>query len=156
MFVCEVCYLLRTCEQLWELTFWELPSNISYFNCCGCFELCHNGWELFGNFREHFLFLLQCYPFIFFFFFRSTLLGYLDGVFSECKPVLKTVLVGVGWGGVGGQIVWYYRFLVLKKSLMRILFLADSLFVVGGTTLGWGGPWNWVGNCARICAGGGH
>jgi hypothetical protein len=49
------------------------------------------------------------------------------------------------WGGVrwGGQIVRYYRFLVLKKVANENFVFSRQfvcLFVVGGTTLGWGGP----------------
>jgi hypothetical protein len=82
------------------------------------------------------------------------------GLFPSASQVMRTVLGGVGWGGVrwGGQIVRYYRFLVLKKSRMRILFSADSLFVVGGTTLGWGaGPLKLGGKmCSNVPVGGMH
>ncbi len=201
MFVYEV---LPT-VNVWTY-FWELPWNISYFNCCGCFELLPDGWELFGNFRgtfpistavavlsfarmdgnflgtsgEHFLFQLlwlfwalpdgwelfgnfrgtfpisvAVLPFLISFsFFSFTIARLPRWGFFRVQASNENY---AWWGGVGGlgwrggQIVRYYGFLVLKKFPMRILFSADNLFVVGGTTLGRGGPWNWVGKCARMC-----
>jgi hypothetical protein len=75
--------------------------------------LCHNGWELFGNFREHFLFLLQCYPFYFLFLFSFNIARLRRWGFFRVQASNENCAC---WGrvGWGGQIVRYYRFLVLK------------------------------------------